>query len=151
MEERLYGGCRLQDRTIRRLKLGQIIKRDSESWTIAGQLYPAGLMDGTASLAIFSAIGGLAVDARQNLFISDTQNHVVRKLTPEGEVTTVVGDGRTCDNWCNPDFFSFDGSSRLISLANPHGLEFDKWGNLYIADTGGFRVVKVIPRDSEWV
>ena len=60
--------------------------------TLAGNpdLHP-GYIDGQGSAAAFSYPMGIAVDASGNLFAADNGNHIIRKVTPEGMVTTVVG------------------------------------------------------------
>ena len=51
----------------------------------------AGSQDGTGVNAQFNSPSGIAIDSNNNLFISDTQNHRIRKITPSGEVTTYTG------------------------------------------------------------
>lgn len=83
------------------------------------------------------AIDGLAVDRAGNLYISDTFNHRVRKLSPDGMINTVIGNGTVG--------FSGDGGPAASARLTPAGLGFDTTGNLYIADFGNHRIRMVRP------
>jgi len=79
---------------------------------------------------------GLAVDALGNLYVADTFNHRVRKITPEGMITTVAGTGRAG--------FSGDGDLAVrAELRFPLAVAVDVEGRLYIADAGNNRVRRV--------
>ncbi len=79
---------------------------------------------------------GLAVDAAGNLYVADTFNHRVRKITPEGIITTVAGTGRPG--------FSGDGDLAVrAELRFPLAVALDSEGQLYIADAGNNRVRRV--------
>ena len=78
---------------------------------------------------------GLAIDAQNNLFVSDAGNDRIRKIS-NGVITTVVGDGATGD--------SGDGGPASKSALNmPLGIAFDARGTLYVADAAGGRIRKV--------
>ncbi len=78
----------------------------------------------------------LALDAAGNLYIADTSNHRVRKLSPQGIMSTVAGsDTGAGDN----------GPALNALLFQPSGLAFDSSGNLYIADTLNNRIRRVSP------
>src|ERR1035437_10331608 len=78
---------------------------------------------------------GVAVDSAGNLYIADTQNNRVRKVSG-GTITTVAGNGVA-------GFSGEGGPATSASLSNPWGLALDSVGNLYIADKGNNRVRKV--------
>lgn len=79
---------------------------------------------------------GLAVDALGNLYVADTFNHRVRKITPEGVITTVAGTGRAG--------FSGDGDlATRAELRFPLAIAVDVEGRLYVADAGNNRVRRV--------
>jgi sugar lactone lactonase YvrE len=81
---------------------------------------------------------GMAADAAGNLFFADTGNNVVRKITPEGLITTVAGNGTCC--------FSGDGGPATSAQLNaPNAVALDAIGNLYIADANNNRIRKVTP------
>jgi sugar lactone lactonase YvrE len=73
-----------QASTIRKLSGGQLT-------TFAGQFEVRGSQDGTGSGALFDAPSALRVDAKGNVFVADTDNATIRKITPAGVVTTVAG------------------------------------------------------------
>ena len=79
---------------------------------------------------------GLAVDRAGNLFIADTSNHCVRRVSPEGIIVTVAGKGVAG--------FSGDGGPAVdAKLAYPWGVAVDATGNLFIMDAFNYRVRKV--------
>ena len=80
---------------------------------------------------------GVAVDGSGNLFIADTRNHRIRKVTPNGTITTVVGNGTCCDA-------GDGGPADAAQLNFPQGVIVDAAGNLFIADLSN-RIRKVTP------
>jgi sugar lactone lactonase YvrE len=78
---------------------------------------------------------GLAVDTAGNLYIADFNNYRVRKVDTSGIITTVAGNGSCC--------YSGDGSAALQAQIRPSGVAVDAANNLYIAETGNYRVRKV--------
>jgi sugar lactone lactonase YvrE len=85
------------------------------------------------------AINGLAVDSSGSLYISDTGHHRIRKVTPEGVISTIAGTGTggvtTGDG----------GPATQADIQQPQGLAFDAAGNLYFADYAANRVRKIAP------
>ncbi len=93
---------------------------------------------GPATAAQIGSIQGVAVDAKGDLFLSDTNNHRVRRVDTGGIITTIAGTGTAG--------FSGDGGPAGSAQLNlPYGLAVDAAGNLYIADLGNNRVRKVSP------
>ena len=78
----------------------------------------------------------MVVDAAGNVYISDTGNNRVRRVAPNGVITTYAGTGEA-------DFGGDGGPATQATLATPYGLALDAAGNLYIADSGNARVRKV--------
>jgi sugar lactone lactonase YvrE len=94
---------------------------------------------GLATAADLNRPTGLAMDGAGNLYISDTYNGVVRKLaTATGVITTYAGNGTMAFNYTGDN-----GPATSAALTHPGGLATDTLGNLYIADPGIFRVLKV--------
>jgi sugar lactone lactonase YvrE len=93
---------------------------------------------GPAASAEFSGPGGLAFDSAGNLFIADVINNRIRKVTPDGIIRTVVGNG-------TKGFSGDGGPATSAELSGAGGLAFDTSGNLFIADQGNNRVRKVTP------
>lgn len=95
----------------------------------------AGNADGTGSAAGFNAPAGVAVDSSGNVYVADTGNHSIRKITSAGVVTTIAGDG-------NASFLDANGTSAKFS--SPTGIAVDGNGTLvYVADTGNNRIRKI--------
>jgi len=113
------------------------ITRDGRISTVAGNgLLGASGDGGLATEASLNSPRGVAVDAAGNLFISDTGNHRIRKVTTAGVINTVAGVGT--------EGFSGDGGPATNArLNNPYGLATDAAGNLYFADWGNHRVRKI--------
>lgn len=83
---------------------------------------------GNATSALLNSPVGLALDAAGNLYISDSGNSAVRKVTPGGTISTLAGNGR--------QGYSGDGGPALSARLNyPQGVAVDPGGNVYIADT----------------
>lgn len=89
--------------------------------------------NGLAVNASLSGPEGVLVDAAGNVIIADTGNHRVRRVTPDGVITTIAGTG--------VNGFSGDGGDALQARLNsPRGMAMDGAGNLYIADLGSRRI-----------
>jgi sugar lactone lactonase YvrE len=91
---------------------------------------------GQAREAVFSSPRGIVVDSAGDVFVADTGNNRVRKIAPNGMITTIAGAGGAG--------FSGDGGPATQALLNsPTGLALDRTGNLYITDSVNFRIRKV--------
>jgi len=87
-----------------------------------------GDVDGTGSAARFNYPMGMAADSAGNLYVADSCNHTIRKVTPAGVTTTVAGTPGLSGNE--------DGPVAQARFYLPGGVAFDTAGNLYVADSG---------------
>jgi sugar lactone lactonase YvrE len=96
----------------------------------------SGFADGIGIAAQFFGPHGVAVDAAGNLYVADLGNHCIRKITPEGTVTTLAGSG----------IAGFaDGIGTAAQFSGPTGVALDAAGNVYVADTYAQRIRKITP------
>lgn len=94
----------------------------------------AGYSDLVGANAQFNNPYGVAVDGSGNAYVTDTNNHCIRKITPAQVVTTLAGNG-TAGN--------ADGLGKAAQFNNPHGIAIDSTGVLYVADYGNNTIRKV--------
>jgi uncharacterized protein (TIGR03437 family) len=92
---------------------------------------------GTATLARLNGAGSVAVDASGNLFVADTGDNPIRKISSSGIITTVAGGGNP------PDRPGNGGPAISASLSYPGSVAVDLAGNLFIADSNHQQVRKV--------
>ena len=91
---------------------------------------------GQATKARFSSPQGVCIDSFGNLYISDTRNYCIRRISVDGIITTIVGTGE----W---GFSGDGGPATKARLYSPEGVCVDSFGNLYIADTGNHCIRRV--------
>ena len=96
----------------------------------------AGSVDDTGTAAQFNSPCGMAFDASGNLYVAEYGGHRIRKITKEGVVTTIAGNGSAGFN---------DANGTSAQFNNPHDLAIDTSSNLYVADTGNHRIRKITP------
>jgi len=101
------------------------ISPKGEVTTLAGSLGVAGSEDGLGSVARFSRPRGIAIDKRGNLYVSDSQNQTIRKITSDGVVTTLAG--------IVGELGIVDGQGNAAKFVYPHSLAIDENDNLYVA------------------
>ena len=95
-----------------------------------------GFTDGQGQNASFNTPSALAIDARGNLYVADTGNNAIRKVTPEAMVSTLAGDGTAGYR---------DGTTREAQFNAPVGLAVDASGNVYVADTYNDLIREITP------
>lgn len=103
--------------------------------TLAGSGVSGGT-NGTGAAATFATPGPIALDAQGNLYVAETTNYRIRKITPAGEVTTFAGSG-TVGN--------ANGTGTAAQFGQIYGLTFDGDGNLVVSDSGNSRIRKITP------
>jgi uncharacterized protein (TIGR03437 family) len=106
--------------------------------TVAGTMQGFGGDGGGATGALLDTPTALVFDAAGNLYIADTNNHRVRKVGKDGNITTFAGNGLAAG-------FGDGGPATSASLNSPEGLAIDNSGNIYVADTASHRVRKITP------
>jgi sugar lactone lactonase YvrE len=103
------------------------VTADGTVSTFAGGYQP-GAVDGSGSAAGFRNPQGLAIDASDNLYVADTGNHTIRRVTPAGKVTTIAGTAGVSG--------STDGTAGVALLNSPAGIAVDGHGVVSFTDAG---------------
>jgi len=103
--------------------------------TLAGLAGSSGTTDGTGSAARFNLPYGIAVDTAGNVFVADTNNYTIRKVTSTGVVTTFAGLAGSSG--------STDGTGSDARFRSPSGLAVDIAGNLFVADRDNSIIRKI--------
>jgi hypothetical protein len=105
--------------------------------TLAGTAGIRGSTDGTRAAASFNSPRGVATDSARNVYVADTHNHTIRKITPAGVVSTLAGRAGIHG--------STDGTGAAARFTYPTGVATDSAGNLYVADWGNSTIRKITP------
>ncbi len=119
-------------------RYGHRIRKISSSGivtTLAGS-GEVGNADGIGTSASFYEPWGICVGVDGNIYVADTKNNLIRKITPAGEVSTFAGNG---------SYGITDGPAEAASFGNPTGIDSDPEGNLYIADHLTHIIRKITP------
>ncbi|MFI2620070.1 NHL repeat-containing protein [Streptomyces sp. NPDC018584] len=115
------------------------IAPDGTITTVAGTGEPGyGGDGGPAARAELNEPGGLVCDAAGHLYVADYWNHRVRRIAPDGTITTVAGTGE-------PGYGGDGGPAARALLNEPRGLALDGAGTLYVAEWKGHRVRRIAP------
>ncbi len=96
----------------------------------------SGFVDGTVGIAQFSYLSGVAIDGSGFVYVADTVNHSIRKITPTGVVSTLAGTGTAG---------FVDGTGNVAQFDGPGGVAVDGSGFVYVADNGNRRIRKITP------
>jgi sugar lactone lactonase YvrE len=118
--------------------------------TLAGSALLTGSINSTGSFARFNRPGGVAVDSANNIYVADSGNYTIRKITPIGTnwvVSTIAGSAGQSG--------SADGTNNVarfgVLVSGPSGITIDTTGNLYVADIGNSTIRKITPIGTNWV
>ena len=95
-----------------------------------------GFADGTGTAAQFNGPFDVDVDAVGNVYVADTYNYRIRKITPAGVVTTLAG---------NANYGYADGDGAAAKFNQPKGVAVDPAGNVYVTDENNTRIRKITP------
>ncbi len=123
-----------KNHTIRKLTPAGIVS------TLAGKPGMGGSADGVGSDARFEEPSNVTVDRAGNLYVADSGNNTIRKITAAGVVSTIAGKPGTSG--------SADGTGSEARFNRPCGLTVDNTGNLYVADTGNSTIRQITPAGS---
>jgi hypothetical protein len=130
---------------IRRISSDGVVTTVAGSGPGTAYGFDGALVDGPADVARFNDPSDVAVDAAGTLYVTDRLNHVIRKITPDGQVSTFAGSGQPG---------STDGVGQDASFELPNRIAIDQDGNLYVTEgrfldfgeqTYGFRVRMITP------
>ncbi len=94
------------------------------------------LVDGIGLNASFSQQNDITMDIFGNIYVADQSNHAIRKITPEGNVSTLAGNGYSG---------SVDGTGAAARFNFPYGIVTDALGNIFVADRSNHTIRKITP------
>jgi len=103
--------------------------------TLAGSANSSGVTDGTGAVAQFNEPSGVAVGSGGDIYVADTFNHTIRKVTSAGVVTTLAGTPGTAG--------LTNGTGTAALFDQPYGIAIDGSGNLYVTELGNDTIRKV--------
>jgi sugar lactone lactonase YvrE len=115
--------------TIRKIAVDGVVS------TFAGTPGINGTTDGTGTAALFRNAEGIAIDSADNVYVADTYNHTIRKITPAGVVTTLAGTAGSSG--------STDATGTAAMFSYPQALVLDSNGNIFVADSNNHTIRKI--------
>src|SRR5882762_9204304 len=103
----------------------------------AGDMKSNGDADGVGAAARFDGLQSVASDSAGNVYVADSNNNTIRRITPAGEVTTFAGTAGLSG--------STDATGAAARFNSPRGVATDRAGNVYVADTLSYTIRKITP------
>lgn len=95
-----------------------------------------GLINGSANVALFNYPAGIAINGQGDIYVADSRNNCIRKITQAGMVSTVAGSGT---------YGYADGPAAMAEFKTPMGVAVDQSGTVYVADGGNNCIRKITP------
>ncbi|MDA1277210.1 MAG: FG-GAP-like repeat-containing protein, partial [Verrucomicrobia bacterium] len=120
-----------ENHTIRKITPARVVS------TLAGMTGSSGGANGTGNAARFQNPVGVAVDSADNLYVTDSGNRTVRKITPSGVVSTLAGLAGS--------FGTADGPGSVARFGRPIGVAVDSAGNVFVTDQINETIRKITP------
>lgn len=114
----------------------RIINKNGAVTTLAGKAGEPGNADGKGTAAKFDTPRAVALDKNGNVYVADEGNHLIRKIEPDGTVTTLAGSGTVG--------FA-EGKGTAAAFHTPRGVAVGPEGNVYVADFGNHRIRLITP------
>ena len=105
--------------------------------TIAGTPERRGAADGPGAAARFSDPAAVAIDPSGHVYVADSGNGTIRRISPAGAVTTLAGLAGS--------YGTADGAGSKARFQNPNGVAVDTAGNVYVSDTGNHTIRRITP------
>lgn len=126
-----------ENHLIRRIAAGQVSTYTGIALETGADGIPVGGMhDGNRETAVFNSPTGMDADAEGNIYIADTRNHAIRKVSQDGSVTTIAGNGILGMQ---------DGAGSEARFYHPQDVAVAADGSLYVADTLNHSIRKIAP------
>ncbi|MEM9649940.1 MAG: IPT/TIG domain-containing protein [Bacteroidota bacterium] len=114
----------------------RILKRHVDGYVQAFGSIDHGDEDGTGEAVKFNLPRGLAIDHQDNVYVADAGNDKIRKITPDGIVSTYAGDVEG----------DMEGPKEVAEFSSPRSIAIDAQGSLYITDTSNNKIKKITPK-----
>ena len=116
---------------IRKISAAGVVSSFAGIWGAVGHV------NGTAGTARFDNPSGVAIDTSGHVYVADTYSHLIRKISPEGVVSTLAGNG-TAGTIVN-------GTAATATFSSPTGVAVDASGHVYVADINAHHIRKISP------
>ena len=113
----------------------RVVTPDGRTSTLAGS-GDVGNDDGMKDQASFYRPTGIAIDSNGTIYVAEVDNHLIRKITPDSEVSVFAGSGKRGDR---------DGKGKNAVFNKPYSLAIDSDGSIYVTELGNHKIKKITP------